>query len=480
MKEFISVLLAVIITLMFVSIVGAANTSEVKGFGDIADHWAKRDIEYMTNKGIVDGVSSAVFAPEEAITRAEFLALVIRTIGAEEAPYDAAYADVDESAWYARVIQTGKNLGIIDPAMTPNNEFKPDANITREEMTSLIIRAYELGKEEKVQGADISAFNDSEDVSDWARGYVERAYALSVIKGMSGKKLAPTETATRAQAVTIIRRLYKTTGKSLKILSIGNSFSYDSMKYLYGMLEECGYTDVVLGILYKGGCSLERHNNNIDGDIAEYKYYKNDSDYWGVTEGKCADDVVKDEDWDIVVLQQGSASSGLSETYEPYITNILAYIKENAPEDVKFAWNLTWAYQQDSTHASFPTYNSDQLFMYNSILAAFRENVLQHNEFEYIFPVGTTVQNIRTSYIGDTITRDGHHMDYNIGRYAAALTWLDVLTDVQIDEFDYIPKEVVIDESQREVVRESVVNALSNPGVITPSEFTKNPSANQQ
>jgi hypothetical protein len=49
-----------------------------------------------------------------------------------------------------------------------------------------------------------------------------------------------------------------------------------------------------------------------------------------------------------------------------------------------------------------------------------------HDEFKYTFPVGTSVQNARTSYAGDTVTRDGFHMNYDLGRYMAALTWLGV------------------------------------------------------
>ncbi len=304
----------------------------------------------MESKGIVKGVSDTEFAPERPITRAEFLALVLRVMGVEEVPYDDAYTDVSKDVWYAGVVQAGKNLGIIDPTMTPNGEFNPTANITREEMTSFIVRAYESKKDEKIPKADISIFADNNEISDWVKEDVQSAYELSIIKGVDDKTFAPKESATRAQAVTIARRLFKTTGKEIKILSLGNSYSEDSMEYLYGMLEECGYTDVVLGILYKGSCSLEKHNKYIVESAPKYKYYKNTSGNWVITEESCADDGIKDEEWDIVVLQQSSGLSGLADTYEPYITDIIEYVSENCPnKDVEFAWNLTWAYQQQYT-----------------------------------------------------------------------------------------------------------------------------------
>ncbi len=118
--------------------------------------------------------------------------------------------------------------------------------------------------------------------------------------------------------------------------------------------------------------------------------------------------------------------------------------------------------------------------MYNSIIKAFKEKVSPHDEFEYVFPVGTTVQNARTSYLGDTITRDGFHLNYDIGRYMAALTWLGVLTDVNINDFTYIPAGGNITESQREVAKESVINAIANFDVITQSEFIVESESVQQ
>jgi len=308
---------------------------------------------------------------------------------------------------------------------------------------------------------------------------VKSAYELSIVNGVDDKTFAPKDFATRAQAVTIVRRLYKTTGKSLKILSLGNSFSQDSMEYLYGMLEEDGYTDIVLGILYVGGCSLENHYNYIVGNDAKYIYYKNTSDKWISTKETSVETAIKDQEWDIFVLQQNSAQTGLADTYEPYMTDIIKYAKETCPnKDVEFAWNITWAYQKDSKHKSFaPNYNSDQMFMYNSIINAFKEKVAPHDEFKYVFPVGTTIQNARTSYLGDTLTRDGHHLSYDIGRYMASLTWLGVLTDADINKVAYVPSGKNITEGQIEVAKEAVINAMAKFDGVTQSEIIVEPEA---
>ena len=63
--------------------------------------------------------------------------------------------------------------------------------------------------------------------------------------------------------------------KSIKVLAIGNSFSVDAMEYLYGMLEDVGYEEIVLGNLYIGGCTLETHASNFTADKGAYTYYLN-------------------------------------------------------------------------------------------------------------------------------------------------------------------------------------------------------------
>lgn len=465
MKKILSLFMVIVLCLSLFGTMTIANAEEAKEFTDITEHWAKIDIDYMAAKGMVKGVSDTEFAPERPVTRAEFLALVLRSVGKDEAVYTSAGFDITE---------------VIDPILWDDANLDIDANITREEMTSVVVRAYKSYISEEVPAGDVSTFTDASEISDWAKSYVASAYELGIINGIDADTFAPGKTATRAQAVTIARRLYRKTGKSLKVLSLGNSFSLDSMEYLYGMLDEYGYTDVTLGILYIGGCSLEKHYNNLTGNVAEYKYYKSTSGKWVITKESIGIDGIKDEEWDIFVLQQASGSSGLADTYEPYITDIIKYVKENCPnKDVEFAWNITWAHQHDSKQSSFANnYGGDQMVMFNGIIDAFNKNVAPHEEFKYIFPVGITVQNARTSYFGDTITRDGYHMNYNIGRYMAALTWFGVLTDTPVDDFTYLPKGRPITESEREVAKESVINALANPLTITQSLLTEAPNKN--
>ena len=59
--------------------------------------------------------------------------------------------------------------------------------------------------------------------------------------------------------------------------------------------------------------------------------------------------------------------------------------------------------------------------MYNAIIETTQSFILPNSQFSMIVPVGTAIQNARTSYLGDNLNRDGTHLDYGIGRYIAAL-----------------------------------------------------------
>ncbi len=103
--------------------------------------------------------------------------------------------------------------------------------------------------------------------------------------------------------------------KSIKILAIGNSFSTDSMQYLYQILKDGGVEEIVLGNLYYGGCSLDQHYQFSRTDSASYTYYKNTTGEWIKTEKYKMSQALVDEKWDYVSLQQTSKTCGLTNSY---------------------------------------------------------------------------------------------------------------------------------------------------------------------
>lgn len=257
--------------------------------------------------------------------------------------------------------------------------------------------------------------------------------------------------------------------KSLKILAIGNSFSTDCMQYLYQILKDGGVEEIVLGNLYYGGCSIDQHYSFGKSDSASYKYYKNTTGTWKLTENYKMSAALTDETWDYISFQQTSKTCGLTNSYSR-LDDLVAIATEKNPQ-AKLIWNMTWAYQQDSTHASFPNYNKDQMTMYNMIINVVNEVITPMN-FDIMIPCMTSIQNARTSFMGDTLTRDGYHMDNYIGRYIVGLTWFAAITGCSVDGITYNPSSTKINDDMIKAAKEAVTNAIKTPLAVTQSTVT--------
>ena len=264
------------------------------------------------------------------------------------------------------------------------------------------------------------------------------------------------------------------TPKSVSILAIGNSFSWDAMEYLYGILKAAGVETVVLGNLYIGGCTLQTHAGHFANNAAEYQYRKNTSGTWTSTNSFKPLSALEEREWDYITMQQASGSSGIASTYDPYLAQLISIVKEKRP-NAKLLWHMTWAYQQNSTHSEFPKYNSDQMTMYNAIVSAVQTRVLPTGQFLDVIPCGTAVQNLRTSFIGDTITRDGYHMSYDKGRFVTGLMWARLLTGSSIAGNTYRPSGYSYTDEVMAALWESVENAFRTPLAVTQSQYAPKP-----
>ena len=259
---------------------------------------------------------------------------------------------------------------------------------------------------------------------------------------------------------------------SIRILAIGNSFSDDAMEYLYQILEQAGYQSIKLGNLYIGGCTLATHADNITSGSASYDYRTNIDGKWTTSKSFSSVDAIKSDNWDYISMQQASGSSGMTDSYEPYLTTLITKVKELCP-DAKLMWHMTWAYQQTSTHSEFGNYNKDQMTMYNAIINAVKTKVLAHNEFETVIPCGTAIQNLRTSVIGDNLTRDGYHLSTDKGRYVAALMWAKQISGCDLSKISWKPAGVIYTAKQLEAIKEAVNNAYEHPYEVTASKITE-------
>ena len=253
-----------------------------------------------------------------------------------------------------------------------------------------------------------------------------------------------------------------------KILAIGNSFSDDAMEHLAEILVGEGYTDFVLGNLYIGGCTLDGHMSRINSGAKDYAFRVNTGKGWKtVTES--IQYGLNYTDWDIVTVQQASGYSGISSSFGN-LQNIINYVKSTVKNpDLKIYWHMTWAYQANSTHSDFAKYNKNQTTMYNAIVNTVDEKILSNANISGVLPSGTAIQNLRTSYLGDTLTRDGYHLSYDIGRYTAALLWYKAFWGADLTNLNVVPEKYPMVALHLPAIKEAVNNAIKTPFKVTAS-----------
>lgn len=256
--------------------------------------------------------------------------------------------------------------------------------------------------------------------------------------------------------------------KQASILFIGNSFSDDTIEYMHNVASSLGI-GLTINNLYIGGCTLDVHYNNLLNNFASYEYRYWNGTKWDSKYGYKISTALKQEKWDFISLQQGSGSSGIYSTYS-HVEDCINLIKKDLidVDHTQFIWNMTWAYQQDSTHGEFINYNNDQMIMYNSIISCVQK--LNRDIFKVIVPNGTAIQNARTSYLGDTLTRDGFHLNVGPGRYIAALNAVKAITGIDYNDVPFSPS---LDELTKKICLESVKNSWEKPYEIIKSSFRK-------
>jgi hypothetical protein len=252
----------------------------------------------------------------------------------------------------------------------------------------------------------------------------------------------------------------------LKILAIGNSFSDDAMEYVYQVAKDAGVENIKLGNMFIGGCSLERHLENAKGNKGAYDFRTNTSGKWSTRGGVSIKAAVLSENWDFITFQQVSGYSGIADSFDD-LEELIEIVKPLCP-DATLAWHMTWAYKVGSTHSDFSKYGKNQMTMYNAITGAVNEKILTNDDIGIVIPSGTSIQNARTSVIGE-MTRDGYHLSYGIGRYIASMTFVKALTGLSIDNSVTTPDDV--DSYELKAIIESVNNATYTPYEVTKSSY---------
>ncbi len=174
-------------------------------FADVSyTNWYYDAVKFVYDKGIMDGVSYYRFAPDATITRGMVVTMLWRMAGE---PYEssAGFTDVASGRYYSTAVAWAAKNGIVE-GMT-SSTFAPDQAITREQLASILYRyARWLGF--SGTGSDISGYTDAGKVSGYAYDAMCWAVKTGVVTGTSAKVLDPQGTATRAAAAQMFMNFY--------------------------------------------------------------------------------------------------------------------------------------------------------------------------------------------------------------------------------------------------------------------------------
>ena len=218
----------------------------------------------------------------------------------------------------------------------------------------------------------------------------------------------------------------------MNVLCIGNSFSMDAASYLH----QISNGEICIEGLALGGCSLERHYNNIMENYQGYLYERN-GEIIGESSVK---DALFSKNWDYIVVQQVSHFSGITDTYEPFLPFILGFVHCACPNS-KVVFHRTWAYSDYTTHEGFANYNNSRPQMFDAIVKASSEICKKYNLD--IIPNGDAIEEARKLPEFDEktnpITRDGFHLSLDYGRYLAGLVMYKFFTGKNANEVTFEP-----------------------------------------
>lgn len=180
-----------------------------KTFDDIAAfEWAKKQIEVLASKGIINGISDKAFAPRQSVTRADFLVLLVRTLEVDVSKgAGSEFADVKESDYYHDAIRIARGLGITEGV--GNNRFLPHEPITREDMIVLTERTLRVVKQMTTDSNEeqLSQFKDHAKIADYAVQSVAVMVKMGLVQGVGGT-IDPKGTTNRAQAAVLMYNIY--------------------------------------------------------------------------------------------------------------------------------------------------------------------------------------------------------------------------------------------------------------------------------
>jgi hypothetical protein len=180
----------------------------VKTFKDLSKHeWASHAIEVLAAKGIINGVAVDQFNPGQTVRRADFIVMLMKTLGLQDKA-DSNFSDIQEGIYYYDAVGIARKLGIVNG--TGDGRFNPSAEISRQDMMVMTVRALQLTAGWQAQETDTSnlnAFKDHNQIAVYAQQAVADLVKAGLVAGKDGG-IYPNGSTTRAEAAMLLYKVY--------------------------------------------------------------------------------------------------------------------------------------------------------------------------------------------------------------------------------------------------------------------------------
>ncbi len=194
----------------------AQNTASV--FTDVPEYeWFAESVEYVKDKGLMNGITVTTFEPQTSITRGMIVTIIYRLEGSPKVKSEHQFSDVNTAYYYCTPIIWAAENGIVNGYS--KDTFAPDDEITREQFATILYRYAEkkgIDVSFDAEKVKLSGYEDEEKISDYAVNAISWANVTGLIKGVTVTTLEPQGKATRAQAATIFMRFDKLIEQSEK------------------------------------------------------------------------------------------------------------------------------------------------------------------------------------------------------------------------------------------------------------------------
>lgn len=180
---------------------------------DIENHWAYDNLDDFVSadllKGIKDDAGNVRAYPNKSITRAEFTTLLVRALDLKQPKgTPKSFKDVKPNDWFSEPVRIASSYGIVGGF--EGGLFKPNEKVKRDQIASMIVRAFES----KIKFGTGTPINFTEVPNYWAKKAITDASALGIVVGKTKTTFAPSQSATRAEAVVMLyRALHQETGQ---------------------------------------------------------------------------------------------------------------------------------------------------------------------------------------------------------------------------------------------------------------------------